>query len=132
MTMTQISSTTTRQLLYEAENLSLPELEQVVAQLMVLRARRRAKSLSPTETELLLKINQRLPSEKQARYDELIVRRRADQLTAEERDELLQLVEQIEIADAQRVEHLVALANLRGVSLRELMSELGIKPLPYA
>jgi len=132
MTATQVSSTATRKLLHEAENLSLPELEQFVSQLMVLQARRRAKSLSPLETDLLMKINQRLTPEKQVRYDELVSRRRDDQLTPEERDELLHLIEQIETADAQRVEHLIALANLRGVSLRELMTELGIKPLPYA
>lgn len=127
-----MSSTVTHQFLREAETLSLADLEQVVLQLMALQARRRAKSLSPKETDLLLKINQRLSPEKQRRYDELIARRKADQLTDDEREELLKLIEQVEVADAQRVEHLIALANLRGVTLRELMADLGIKPQPYA
>ena len=127
-----MSSTVTHQFLREAENLSLTDLEQVVSQLMALQARRRAKSLSPKETELLLKINQRLSPEKQRRYDELVARRKADQITSDEREELLQFTEQIEVADAQRVEHLIALANLRGITLRQLMADLGIKPHPYA
>ncbi len=60
-------------------------------------------------------------------YDELGIKRDAGTLTADEYDELLQLTDQIEKVDAERLRHLAELARLRQTSLDALMDELDIK-----
>lgn len=111
-------------LLKAAGQLSPRDLEEFVQRILALQARRRAPSLAHTETELILKINQGVPSELQARYDELIARRRAETLTPEEHGELLRLTEQMEGLEVQRVEHLAELARLRQTSLTAVMEAL--------
>jgi len=49
-----------------------------------------------------------------------------------EHRELLGLVNQLENAEAKRVEALGELAHLRGVSVTTLMQNLGIRPPEYA
>ena len=84
--------------------------------------------LSPSESELLLKINQGIPPDMQRRYDELIEKRDARTLTSAEYEELLQLTDQVELLDAKRVEYLLELARLRKQPLAMLMNELGLTP----
>jgi hypothetical protein len=88
--------------------------------------------LSREESALLLKINQPIPDELQQRYDALIAKRRAETLTPEEHAELLCLTNRVERAEAERVEALGALSQLRGLSFSELMHALGIEQPPYA
>ena len=116
------------ELIKAVEQLDAPELEQFVAQVLALQARRKAPSLSQTEAELLQGINQGVPADLQLRYGELIARRRAGQLAPEEHRELLELTEQIEGIEARRAEQLAALARLRGIPLAQLVAELGIAP----
>ena len=97
------------------------ELEQVVNQFIALQARRRAASLSPAETELLQQINQGLPSTLRSRYTELNAKLYDETITPAEHEELLQLTDQIEQSDAERLQHLIALAELRQVSVDTLM-----------
>jgi len=103
------------------------ELEQFVEEVIVLRAKRQVPSLPRRESELLLKINQQLPARAQARFDKLAAKRRDEVLTSEEHEELLRLIEQVEVNDVIRIEALAQLAELRGLSLDELMSQLGIQ-----
>jgi hypothetical protein len=72
-------------------------------------------------------IMERVPPEVQARYDELIDKRRAESLTPEEYEELLRLTDHVETVGVKRIEALAALARLRGTSLKALMGELGIQ-----
>jgi hypothetical protein len=65
------------------------------------------------------------------RYRELVARRRAESLTAAEQQELTQLSDGIELANAVRVGHVIDLARLRGVPVDTLIQQLGI-PLPAA
>ncbi len=116
------------ELLRGVEQLNLPELEDFVQQVVALYAQRKAPSLSKSEAELLLKINQRLPSDMQLRYDTLVSKRKAETLTPDEHQELLDLIDQIEKADVERVQYMVDLAQLRGISLTALMQDLGIGP----
>ncbi len=120
------------ELLKAVEQLSQSELEQFVSQVIVLRARRRAPSIPRTEAELLLKINQGVPSELQTRYKELIAKHKAETLTPEEYDELLCLTDQVEHLHAQRLKYLAELADLRGATLSDLMKQLEIRPSSYA
>lgn len=106
------------------------ELEQVVNQFIALQARRRAASLSPTETDLLQQINQGLPPAVRARYEELNAKLHEETITPAEHEEFLQLSDQIEQADSERLRHLIALAQLRQVSVDTLMDQSGIRRLP--
>ena len=103
------------------------ELEQVVDQFIALQARRRAASLSPTETDLLQQINQGLSPIVRARYEELNAKLHEDTITPAEHEEFLRLSDQIEQADAERLRHLIALSQLRQISLDTLMDQLGIR-----
>jgi hypothetical protein len=58
----------------------------------------------------------------------LVAKRRAEVLTPEEYDELLRLTDEVEAHDTRRVENLVKLAQLRQVTLDQLMEDLGLRP----
>jgi hypothetical protein len=107
------------------------ELEQFVAKAFSLKARERTRALSEREAELLFKINKGLPSATQRRLNELIDKRRAETISAKELRELKKLTDQIEKADAKRLELLTELAHLRNVPLRKLIKQLGLKPVPH-
>ena len=107
--------------------MSRPELEHFVARLLSLKARQDTPRLRKRESELLLEINQGVPTAVQQRYDALIRKRRNNKLTRTEHRELLALTKQIEQLDVERLKMLSELARLRGTALPELMRELGIR-----
>jgi hypothetical protein len=78
---------------------------------------------SPEEADLIAVINHRLPIAQQQRLQVLRLRLEAESLTEEERDELLELAEAIEIKDAERARAMFELATLRGVDLMEIVQE---------
>ena len=119
----QLSS---EELLKAVEQLNLSELEQFVSQVIILQAQRKTTGLPQTEAELLLKINQGIPSNIQRDYKELVAKRDDEILTEDEHQQLLQLTEEIEKIQAQRIENLAELSRLRGISLTALMESLGI------
>jgi len=120
------------ELLNGVAQLETTELEHFVSQVLTLRAKRLSPCLSKEEGEFLEKINQGLPPEVQHRYDELVVKRQEETLTSEEHQELLALIDCIERADAERAQALTGLAQLRHISVMELMDQLGIRPPDYA
>lgn len=120
----QVSTT---ELLKAVGQLEMPELDNFVSQVITLRAQRSAPSLPRRESELLLAISEGLPAEAQQRYDDLLAKRLDETLTSEEYRELLHLTEQAETCQMRRIELLIELAQLRGVSLVTLMDDLGIK-----
>ncbi|MCB0592583.1 MAG: hypothetical protein H6557_27265 [Lewinellaceae bacterium] len=85
--------------------------------------------LREREAELLQQINLGISPEEWRRFFQLVEQRDAEQLPREEYQELLDLTEAIESANARRMEHLVELSILRKVPLDELMEELGIQPV---
>ena len=119
-------------LLNAVRQLSVPELERFSVFVLRLQAQQKAVSLSPGESALLLKINTGLGAETQARYDQLIAKRRSETLTTDEYAELLRLTQQAEQIDGQRVEALVELAKLRNVPLKTVMQQLEIQTPAYA
>ena len=119
------------ELLKAVEQLSLQDLERFVSQVIVLQAQRKASSLPQPEAELLLKINQGIPSDTQKHYEELIAKRESETLTTVEHTELLHLTDHIEKLQAQRIEYLAELARLRGIALTALMANLGIQTPVY-
>ena len=120
------------QLLQSVARLGNQELEQFTDRFLMLRARRRAPSLPKREAELLQLINRGLSPEKWQRYNDLNDALSAENITGEEHQELLGLIEQVEQFDAERLRHLIELAQLRQLSLDELMDQLGIRRPNYA
>lgn len=92
---------------------------------------RRPPHLPEAEAHLLQQINQGLPQEMWQHYHELLDKRHAEILTPDEQTALIALSDQIEDANAHRIEHLVELARLRQTSLGTLMQQLGIEASPY-
>ncbi len=116
------------EVLDEVSRLDTPHLEDLLLEVSLMLAERKAPHLSRRESELLMKINQGLSAEVQRRYDELMDKLRNETITSAERQELLRLIDQIEQADAERLQYLIELAQLRNVSVEELMAQLGIQP----
>lgn len=114
------------------ERLETKELEQFLTQVMAIRAQRRAPSLPQEEAELLQKINQGVPPKVRSRYDELHKKLLDETLTPDEQQEFIGLSDQIEFADAERLKHLVLLAQLRNVTVDGLMDQLGLRRRVYA
>lgn len=111
-----------------AEQLSAPELETLVAQILALRAQRAAPRLSVDETTLLHQINVGWPPAVQRHFDDLVRKRQRAEITPDELEELVRLTDQSEQRDARRLTALAALAHLRHVTLAEVMQTLGITP----
>ncbi len=133
MTVVQVQAhLSMEELLNAIGQLSPPELENFVQSTLILRAQRQAPHMNHAETELLRKINQGLPISTQKRYATLIAKRRTETLTTEEYQELLQLTDDVENFEAQRVIYLTELAQLRQVTVDVLMQQLGIKAPEYA
>jgi len=116
------------QLLKAVEQMPIHELDAFIAQVLAVRAQREAPMLSATESTLLIRINHAIPQPLQQRFDALIARRNAERLSPEEHAELLELTTQIEQREADRIAALAALAQLRNMSLNDLMQSLGIQP----
>lgn len=116
------------ELLKAVEQLDQPELERFVARVIALQARRRAPTLSPTEADLLERLNQGFPSAMLHRYEELLAKRSAERLSPDEHTELLRLTDQVEQHEAERIDVLAQLAQVRGVSLGQIVNDLGLHP----
>jgi hypothetical protein len=117
-----------KDLLRAVGQLEAADLDEFVDQVLALRAGRLAPSLSRDEGELFRRINEGLPEAVHARYQALTARRKAQDLTPEEHQELLGLIDQAELAEASRAQALVELARLRGKPLAALIEDLGIRP----
>ena len=93
-------------------------------------AQRKVSSLPARESYLLQKIGEGLSDDVQNRYDELQKKLLAEQLLPNEYQELLNLIDIVENVDAERLKHLIELAQLRRLTLDELTHQLGIHPPP--
>ncbi len=93
------------------------------------RLRLRPDVLPETEASLLQAINAPLAPEARIKRDALLAEQAQRQLTKEEHGNLMDLIDAVEMANAQRWQALAALARLRGLSLAEITRDLEI-PLP--
>lgn len=126
--MGKMATAPTRDDLLEAvKRMKRSEFQQFLQDAVSVRARNNSAALPARETAILLKINKGLPAGLRKRYAELRARRTKSGLSEAEQQELLRLTDEIELHDARRAEALVELAGLRGVPVRTLMKELGIK-----
>ncbi len=119
------------ELLKAANELDEPQLDRLIHQVAVLRVSRKAQVLPEEEAQLLQQINQGVPTDLRAQYQVLRAKREAETLTKAEHQSLIKLSCQIEQIGADRLEALATLAQLRQVSLTDLMQTLGIQPVTY-
>ena len=119
------------ELIQAANQLDSSDLDRLLQQVVILRAHRKANVQTLEEAQLLHKINQGIDPELRFKYQTLRTKLEAETLTDAEYNTLIQLSNQIEQFGAQRLEALANLAQLRQVSLSELIETLGIQPVTY-
>ena len=114
------------QIIHSMGKLDNQELEKVLGRLSMVLAQRKAPNVSAKEASLLQKINRSISPVSQQRHQFLSQKLDAEVLTVDEHIELTGLIDDAELADAERLDALVKLSNLRKVSLEQLMLELNI------
>ena len=82
--------------------------------------------LSPEESKLLKQINASLSAIEWERYRVLLAKRDNEILTASEHTELIALSDQIEEANARRMEAVAELARVRKTTVPALVENLGL------
>ena len=87
--------------------------------------------LSPEESRLFAVINQGLSESEWQRFHTLNGRRRDETLTEVERQEFIAVTTRLEQLNVKRLEKLIELARLRGVTVDQIMDQLGIRPPVY-
>jgi hypothetical protein len=121
-----VTQTKNELLSIELSTLSSSELDKIISQAIVLRAKKQAKFAEKKEANLLVKINQGLNREQQLRFDELAEKLQSENITESERKDFLQLTNQIELLDAKRIKLIGDLAKIRKQTFDETLKELGI------
>ena len=114
-----------------AEQLTTYDLVHLIQELLRLRFRRQAPTVSAQETKLLEKINQALPVETQVRYEYLIERSLDEMLTTEEHAELISLNQRTEQMSVERLENLIKLSKIRQIAVPKLMEQIGLPKPRY-
>jgi hypothetical protein len=90
----------------------------------------RLRLVETTESELLAKVMRGKSAEFWQHYKSLIAKRDIQAIEPQELIELIKLSDELESENATRIEALVQLAELRGMDIRTLKTELGL--VPYA
>ena len=120
-------------LLGNFSEMPLKELEHFINALNALAIRRRAVDSAKQDKVLLRKINQTVLSEQDMeRYTYLQEKIEVENISDTEYQELLNLVDKEEKIRNKRFEYLLELAQLRNISLSELMNNLGLNVSHYA
>jgi hypothetical protein len=91
--------------------------------------RKQPNAKQRSESDLLQKINLDISDAEWTSYRHLIGLMRAETLTQQEHETLIALGDKIEMANAKRVKYMFELAELRGISVEQLMINLGIQPI---
>jgi hypothetical protein len=113
-----------------AVNMAPEEFDAFIERAFSVRKQQRTSTLSAHETKLIKRINRGLPAEFCKRHALLTGRRKKRVLTAQEKQELLELTHQVEMRDGERAAALLELANLRRLPVRLLMKQMGIQAAP--
>jgi hypothetical protein len=120
-------------LLPNMAELPVAELEVYLIEISALIRRKRTVDNKVRERVLLEKITQTVLSKKKAqRYQELVYKLEFETLTDVEHTEFMRLASDEAKLRNQRVKCLIELAQLRAVSLPQLMADLGLKTVSNA
>ena len=117
----------TQGLLASISQIPVNELENFVQELNAVITRRKTNNKEYRERALLSQINKAiLPNNKAERYVSFHLKLEVETLTESEYQEFMDLVAQEEILRNERVKYLIELAQLRAVTLPQLMNSLGL------
>lgn len=108
--------------------LETKDLEKFMQKIGHLIARRKVAYLPERESQLLMKINKAIPAALQKRYEDLLIKNRAETITPLEHEELLKAIDKVETKNAERLDNLIELSRIRNVPLDILMSQLHLNP----
>ncbi len=127
----QIKSRVTIQDLIEGvKQLSPSDLNEFILKVNRLHAQKIKVDLTQKERLLLEKINEKLPEVTQQRLAQLQSKKSEGELKDEEQEELLAIVDVIDDMNLERVQALKQLAELRGISVNEVMNLFKISQTP--
>jgi len=104
----------------------ITDMERFLVQVGRLIAAKKAPVLSKRETELMLTINYKYPEEVWNRYHAIKDRMNEGTMTKTEHEELLQMTTKFEEWNFVWLKALIELANLKKMTLDELMEKLEI------
>ncbi len=119
-------------ILAKAATMNIQELEDFARKLNRVIFQKKSSDTTFRQREMLRLINQTaLPREKRVLYLQLAQKLENDSITEPERQHFLQLTEEEETLRNERVKMLIELAQLRNISLNQLMEELGLQPVGH-
>jgi hypothetical protein len=111
----------------------VPELEKLVKDINALLRRKKMQDKTFRERQLLHKINRTVLNTTQtARYHVLVEKLELSTITAAEQIEFEALAHEEEKRRNQRVKYMLELAQIRAVTLPQVMASLGLIPLTHA
>ena len=85
---------------------------------------------SSDEIKVIEQINEFVfPNQKQAKFDKLVEKRRAEKISPDELDELITLTGEADDLNLKRLELLAKLAKSKNQTLREIAQMLEVKPV---
>jgi hypothetical protein len=113
-------------LFQEAERLDNRSLDAFINNILSLRVQRKTSDKQKEEAILLQKINKSLSIDNIERFRALNEKRLDNNISEQEHLELGVLIEKIEKLNVTRLKYLISLAQLRNITVRELMNQLGI------
>ena len=117
---------------YEAAEAEGLDVSVFMRETLEARVRQYDPSRPLTESDLLLRINRTgFPEAFWNRYRELVAKLSAGTLTLEEHREFSEYTDQTENKDAERLLYLVELSKQRGITVQELMTQLGLHPVSF-
>jgi hypothetical protein len=120
-------------LLRDADRMPVNELERFLKDVNALLRRKRTQDKDLRERQLLHKItNAVLDTAQRERYYALVEKLELGTMTDAEHTEFDLLGNKEEKQRNLRVKYMIELAQLRAVSLSEIMESLGLKPLAHA
>lgn len=117
------------ELLKGVGQLSTYEFEEFFNKLLSLRGQKITSNTHLEEIKLLKQIKTGLLSSKQVRFEYLIARRDARLITEQEYNELLKLTEEIEKNDTLRFKRIAKLAELKNMSLPDVVHFYNLSPI---
>jgi hypothetical protein len=120
-------------LLRDADRMPVNELERFLKDINAMLRRKKTQDKALRERQLLHKItNTVLDIAQRERYPILIEKLELGTMTDAEHAEMDVLGNKEEKLRNQRVKYMIELAQLRAVSLSQVMESLGLKPLAHA
>ena len=124
----QISIT---ELINHVGHLSTGEFEEFFSKIQSLRFQKVAHDTNDTEIKLLKQIKTSLLNSKQMRFEYLIACRDAHTITEKELQELIKLANDIEKNDVIRFKRIGKLADLKHMSLQDVIRFYNIQPMQH-